>query len=100
MREVVDVETRRLFGRCLQVRIEAEISQHQIRSAVAAQIDGLDTVPPAVGARQSRFLRSVDKLAVFLVEDTHRHPLSDNDEIQLAVVVVVDPRRRRHHPRR
>ena len=32
------------------------------------------------------------------MEDAHRHPFADDDEIQLAVMVVVDPGRRRDHP--
>ena len=50
-------------------------------------------------ARQSRRGRAVDEAAVLLMEDAHRHPFADDDEVELPVAVVVDPRRGRHHPR-
>ena len=33
------------------------------------------------------------------MKDAHRHPLSDDDQVELPIVVVVDPRRRRNHSR-
>ena len=97
VREIVDVKPRRLFRRGAQVRIESEISQDQVLSAVAAQVERLHGIPPSIRARQSCFPGAIDELAVLLVKYPHRHPFTDDYEVELAIVVVVDPRGRRDH---
>ena len=41
---------------------------------------------------------AIDKPPVLLVEDAHRHPFTDDDQIELAIAVVVHPHCATDHP--
>ena len=42
---------------------------------------------------------TLTETAVLLTKEANRHPLSDHRQVELAVVVVIEPRGRRDHPR-
>ena len=49
------------------------------------------------GACKPGLSSTVDEAAVFLMKDAHGHPFTGNDQIEASVVIVVEPRGRRHH---
>src|SRR5262249_13772950 len=69
----------------------------EVGAAVAVHIGGLHTSPPAIRVRKARRGGAVHELAVLLVEHAHRHPFADDDQVQLPVTVVIDPRGARDH---
>src|SRR6185295_20147949 len=75
VREVADIQASRLGRGSPQKGIETEVAQHEILSPRTPEICGLDAVPPAFGAGESRFFCPIDQLAGFLMEHAHRHPL-------------------------
>ncbi len=95
--EVVDIHARGPLPRSLDIRVEPEIAEHQVRVAVPVEIGGSDAVPPAVGSRQAGLSGQVHEPAALLPENSHRHPFAGHDQIQLAVTIVIDPYCRRHH---
>src|SRR5207245_9259539 len=95
--EIADIQPRRLGARGPDEGIQSEVAEHEVGPAVAVEIHRLDAVPPAVRAREAGLLGTIHEAAVLLVEYTNGHPFTDDDQVELAVAVVIDPRRRGDH---
>src|SRR5438046_10087647 len=91
-KEVSNVQPGGLLRRRLDIRVEPEVAEHEILAAIPIHIHGGDGIPPAFAPRQTHCCRAIDEAPMLLPKDPYRHPLSDDDEIQLSIVVVVDPR--------
>src|SRR5205814_10421897 len=90
--EIIDVESHGLFWRSAQIGVAPEIAEHEVLSPGPAQVDSLDAVPPSVRPGQPSLFGAIDELARLLVKDAHRHPFTDDNEVELTVVIVIDPR--------
>ena len=96
--EVVHVQARRLGRRGADVRVQAQVAEHEIRAPIAPQVRCHDAVPPATRARESGLRRAIDESSVDLPEDPNRHPLAHHHEIETARAAGRNPRRGRDHP--
>ena len=95
--EVGDVQPDGLRRRGPESGVEPEVAEHQVRAAVAVQVRNGDAVPPPFRSREPGLARPIDELAVLVVEHAYRHPLPRDDQVEPAVVVVVDPGGRGDH---
>ncbi len=91
LEKVPDVEMRGFVRRRAKARVEAEVAEDEVGPAVTVQVGDLNGVPPALGARKPYVRSPVHEVAVFLMKDTDRHPLAYDDQVELAIVIVVHP---------
>ena len=60
------------------------------------EIPGDDAVPPAVRGAEPGGARDIDEMIARVLEEGDGHPFPDNDQVDLAVLVEVGPKRARH----
>ncbi len=87
--QVAEVEADRLDELAGIPGVTAPITDDQIGSAVAIEIAGGETAPPAGEAIQAEGGGGVAELAAVVAEDADRPPLAGEDEFGKAIVVEV-----------
>src|SRR5205085_7625603 len=72
--KITDVQPRGFAARRSHKGVQSKIAEDEIGPTIAVQVGGLDAVPPSARTRQASLVRAIDKGAVLLMEDVHRHP--------------------------
>src|SRR2546423_9377431 len=82
----------------MQAPIEPQIADDEIRSPMAGEVPGDDTIPPAVALLEPRNDESLELTAADVPEDGDRHPFTDDQEIDSTVAIHVAPHCIRYQP--
>src|SRR6266516_293699 len=85
------VHAERAFFRGRIGVIQAEISRHQVRPAVAVEISDCKAVPPTSQRRQARTARYVSQSFSIVSIQPDGHPFSRGDQVEAPVAIKIDP---------
>src|SRR5205814_4708245 len=95
-REVARVDPERTLRRGGIHEVQPHVPGHEVRPAVAIEIGGCQTPPPAPRGSDADRSRDIPQARAIVVKELEGHPFARRDEIEPSVAIQVDPYRRRY----